>query len=431
MQRFGILFYGHLLYKRGMRKIACLLLVLVLCFTATHSSRAAEVRPRIRAVTAFIEVSPGNYEAKIAEAQKFLAAAKEALNKGGFEGAGGRITTQPFPVYTKGMSRDEAVAFIGKLRDAAAKERSALNIGSAMVHDTDDVSSAALLVDILSKVSVNANLITADEQGIHWNAVKQAAKVIKQLEDRTPHGDANFNFAAIAMMKPYGPYYPGSYHLGKGQAFAIAMEGAEVVGDVFSQYHDPIEAEKHMSEVFGRYTKQVESIALQVAKSTGWTYEGIDATPAPLADRSIATAMEAFIGAPFGSVGTETASGIITRAVQSTAVKRTGYSGLMIPVMEDNGLAKRWSEGTYTLDSILAYSAVCAGGVDTVPLPGDVTEDQIARIVGDVSWLAYRWNKPLGARLLPAPGKHVGDQTEFSGSALVKTTIQPLPGTRK
>jgi len=61
--------------------------------------------------------------------------------------------------------------------------------------------------------------------------------------------------------------------------------------------------------------------------------------------------------------------------------------------MEDNVLAKRWAEGTFTLDSILAYSAVCAGGVDTVPLPGDVTEDQIARILGDVAWLAYRWNK--------------------------------------
>src|SRR5207249_10806127 len=103
--------------------------------------------------------------------------------------------------YTRGMGADEAVAVIGKLREAASKERSALNIGAAMVHDSDDVASVSLLVDILAKVSVNANLITADEQGIHWNAVRQAARVIKQLSERTPHGDANFNFAAIAMMK--------------------------------------------------------------------------------------------------------------------------------------------------------------------------------------------------------------------------------------
>ena len=103
----------------------------------------------------------------------------------------------------------------------------------------------------------------------------------------------------------------------------------------------------------------------------------------------------------------------------------------MIPIMEDNILARRWTEGTYTLDSILAYSAVCAGGVDTLPLPGDVSEEQISRILGDVAWLAYRWNKPLAARLLPAPGKKVGDQTEFSNGNLVKTVIQPLPGSRK
>src|SRR5262245_43920989 len=413
------------------RPVFVLCLVILACVGVLRPVSSAEVRPRIRAVTAFIEVDPQNYASQIADAQKFLAAAKDALNKAGFEGAGGRITTQPFPQYTKGMKSEDAVAFIGKLRDAASQGRSSLNIGSAMVHDNDDPAAASLLVDILAKVSVNANLITADEQGIHWNAIRQAAKVIKQRSDRSPHGDANFNFGAIAMMKPYGPYYPGSYHLGKGHAFAVAVEGAEVVGEVFKQYHDPVEAERHLTQVLTDYAKQIETVATQVAKATGWNYEGIDATPAPLGDRSIATAMEYFIGGPFGSVGTETASGIITRAVQSTPVKHAGYSGLMIPVMEDNVLAKRWSEGTFTLDSILAYSAVCAGGVDTVPLPGDVTEAQIARILSDVAWLAYRWNKPLAARLLPAPGKKAGDLTEFSNTALVKTTIHPLPGTKR
>jgi len=415
-----------------MRKTMLALCFAILAYAAgSRPASSAGVRPRIRAVTAFIEVDPNNYAARIEDAQKFLAAAKDALNKAGFEGAGGRITTQPFPQYTKGMKNGDAVAFVAKLREAASKGRSGLNIGAAMVHDNDDPAAALLLIDILSRVSVNANLITADEQGIHWNAIRQAAKVIKGLSERSPHGDANFNFGAIAMMQPYGPYYPGSYHLGKGHAFAIAMEGAEGVGDVFQQYRDTVQAEKHLSEVLTTYTKQVEAVAMQLAKTTGWTYEGIDATPAPIGDRSIATAIETFLGAPFGSAGTETASGIITRAVQSTPVKRTGYSGLMIPIMEDNVLAKRWSEGTFTLDSILAYSAVCAGGVDTLPLPGDVTEDQIVRILGDVAWLAHRWNKPLAARLLPAPGKHVGDQTEFSGGILVKTTIQPLPGARR
>ena len=61
--------------------------------------------------------------------------------------------------------------------------------------------------------------------------------------------------------------------------------------------------------------------------------------------------------------------------------------------MEDPLLARRWAEGTFNLDSILAYSAVCAAGADTVPLPGNASEEQIARILGDVVWLAHRWNK--------------------------------------
>jgi len=204
-----------------------------------------------------------------------------------------------------------------------------------------------------------------------------------------------------------------------------------VVAEVFARTRDPREAEQQLTAALAKFTKEAETVAMRVAAETGWTYEGIDATPAPLAANSIGGAIEAFTGGPFGSSGTLTASGIITRAVQATPVKHTGYSGLMIPVMEDTVLARRWSEGTYNLDSILAYSAVCAGGVDTVPLPGDVTVDQIARILGDVAWLAYRWNKPLAARLLPAPGKRAGDETGFPSTMLAKTKIQPIPGTAR
>lgn len=392
---------------------------------------AADSRPRIRAVTAFIEIDAHNYAAKIEETQKFLAGAKDAFNRAGFDGAGGRITTQPFPLYTKNLRRADAVELIRKIRAIASKGHSGINIGPAMIHDSDDTAPVALLADVLAEAGVNANLIMADEQGIHWQAIKEAAKLIKEVSTRSPHGDGNFNFGAIAMMKPYGPFYPGSYHLGKGRAFAIAMEGANVVADVFAKFHDPHEAEQHLAEAFQKYTKEAEAVAMRIASSTGWTYEGIDATPAPGGDRSIGAAIESFTGAPFGSSGTLTASGIITRAVQSTAVKRTGYSGLMIPVMEDPVLARRWAERTYNIDSILAYSAVCAGGVDTVPLPGDVSEEQIARILGDVAWLASKWNKPLAARLLPSPGKKPGERTEFSGGALTNTTLQPLAGSSR
>jgi uncharacterized protein (UPF0210 family) len=92
--------------------------------------------------------------------------------------------------------------------------------------------------------------------------------------------------------------------------------------------------------------------------------------------------------------------------------------------MEDDLLARRWSEGAFTLDSILAWSAVCAGGVDTLPLAGDTSEDDLARIIGDVSWLAFKWNKPLGARLMPSPGRSAGQMTAFTAPGIVNARIQ-------
>jgi uncharacterized protein len=167
----------------------------------------------------------------------------------------------------------------------------------------------------------------------------------------------------------------------------------------------------------------VEKIAMQVAASSGWTYAGTDPTPAPLGDVSIGRAFESFTGAPFGASGTMTAAAVITRAVQSVAVKRVGYSGLMVPVLEDAVLAKRWDEGKYTMDALLAYSAVCAGGLDTIPLAGDTGEERLAHILSDVATLAYKWQKPLAARLLPAPGRKSGERTEFDDARMANAVI--------
>ena len=389
---------------------------------SAHAQGAAPDNPAIRAVTAFIAIDKDNYTARMEETAQFLAAAKTALNQAGFPGAGGRVTTQPFPQYIKGMSHEEALVLIGAIKKTAATNHLGLNLGPAMMNDDDDTAAADLLPAIVGDGGANANIIVGDDKGLHWRAIGVAAHAIHEIAAASPNGNGNFGFAAIAMMRPYGPYYPGSWHNGPGKHFAIAMETANVVNHVFEKYHDPVEAQAHLTEELSQYTKEVEAVAMKLAAATGWTYEGIDATPAP-GRASIATAFESFLGAPIGSSGSMTAAGIITRAVQATPVKRTGYSGLMIPVMEDKVLAQRWAEGTFSLDSILAWSAVCAGGVDTVPLAGSTSEKQIARIIGDVSWLAYKWNKPLGARLMPSPGRSAGEMTTFTAPALVNTRI--------
>ena len=112
---------------------------------------------------------------------------------------------------------------------------------------------------------------------------------------------------------------------------------------------------------------------------------GVDPTPAPLGDVSIGASIETYSGSRFGSSGTMTAALIITTAVKAIPVTQIGYSGLMVPVMEDKLLARRWAQGAFNTDSVLAYSAVCGTGLDTISFtPGNTSGQVIARIVAGI-----------------------------------------------
>ena len=400
------------------------------CILPAWLNAAQPPKPKVRAVTAFITIDAKSYRSQIQDAVTFLNKVRNGIQAAGYQVSTIRISTQPFPDYTRGMNRADALSLLRGINDLAKELKFAPNIGPAMLRDDDDTTPVDLLIEVLSTPQnrLAGNIVTASDDGIHWNAVRQAARLIRAVGLRSPHGQGNFNFAAIAMLKPYGPFYPGAWHpAGAQPSFAIGLESANVVMEVFAHDRDPRTAGQTLTNALTIHNRAVEATALLAAKDSGWTYAGIDPTPAPGGAISIGTAIESFTGQPFGAPGTETASGIITRAVKAVPVKQTGYSGLMIPVLEDATLTKRWTEQTYGLDSILAYSAVCAGGVDTVPLAGDTSEDAIAGIVGDVATLAFKWNKPLAARLLPAPGKKVGEMTEFGG-ALANAMIQPLSG---
>ena len=214
-----------------------------------------------------------------------------------------------------------------------------------------------------------------------------------------------------------------------GHQFSVGWEAGAFVSDVLAGANGDVQvARELLSRALEHQARMVDAIATQVEKDSGWTYMGLDPTPAPNTDSSIGTAIETLTGAKFGSSGTLTAAALITEAERSISVKRIGYSGLMLPVLEDPVLAQRWSEGTFDLDSLLAYSAVCGTGLDAIPLPGDVSQQQLERIIGDVASLAFKWHKPLTARLIPAPGKKAGDRTDFDfGVArFPNTTVKPL-----
>src|SRR5207302_8666581 len=142
-------------------------------------------------------------------------------------------------------------------------------------------------------------IVVASADGMHWNAVRQAARIIKNVGERSAHGQGNCNFGATAMLKPYGPFYPGAWHPGGPRSFAIGLESANVVMDVFTREHDPRTAAKTLTDALTVHLRAVEAAAMKAAAGSGWTYAGIDPTPAPGGQSSIGAAIESFIGAPF------------------------------------------------------------------------------------------------------------------------------------
>jgi hypothetical protein len=404
---------------------ACLLLMLFLdaCCAQTVSSGSL---PKIRTVTAFIRLDQPSYRREVEKTLLFLRAARGELVKAGYEVETIRITTQPFPDYTKGLTPEQALAFFHDYDALAQKEAFTPDIGPAMVNDNDDPAQADLLAQIIATTqSINGFMVVADDSGIHWKAIRAAAKINKYLEEHTTHSEGNFRFASGAFPPAIAPFYPVSYTSGAGHDFAIGMESANIAQQVFSAGNtDFTGSSEQLTAALAKEARKVEEIAHRVEAQTGWKYQGIDLTPVPLKEISIGAAMESLIQNTIGSPGSLSAAYSITAAVRRVPVKQVGYSGLMLPVLEDSVLAKRWEAGTITRDTLMSYSSVCSTGLDAIPLPGDISQKDVENIIADMASLAVKWHKPLSARLLPVAGKHAGDMTEFGSPYLVNIRIQ-------
>jgi len=409
-----------------MKRLIAIVLLCTLASAVAHAAADA-AKPKVRAITAFVRLDRSSYEKQIHDAMTVLNAAKEDFASRGYETQTVRIVTQPFAELVDGLSEQEALSFLRSLDDMSQKFGFMPNIGPAMLHDTDDPAAMRLLAQVLSTLPhLNASAIIADDDGIHWKTIREAAKLVHYVTDHSARSQGNFLFAATAMVKPLGPFYPGAYHTGAGKQFSLGFEGANIVQEVFRATHGEFDASvAELTRQLTIHARIGEEVGNAVAASSGWTFAGVDPTPAPMADASIGDAIERYTGSKFGETGTITAALAITSAVKAVKVKQIGYAGLMLPVMEDKRLAQRWAENTYEIDSLLAYSAVCGTGLDTVPLPGDISEARLAKIYGDVAALAWKWQKPLSARLQPVKGKKAGDKTDFDSPYLFNTTLHP------
>jgi uncharacterized protein (UPF0210 family) len=273
--------------------------------------------------------------------------------------------------------------------------------------------------------------VMADTSSIHLPALKACADVIVKSAPIDPNGFANLNFAALANVKAGAPFFPAAYHEGDTPAFAIAVESADLAVEAFSSAETFDQQRLTLISEITKHGQALTRIANNELSNT--RFIGIDFSLAPFPDdaHSLGGAVEKMGVPKIGLHGSLAAAAILTEAVDRADFPHTGFSGFMQPVLEDSVLARRAAEGTLTIKDALLYSAVCGTGLDTVPLPGDTTSEQIVPLLLDLSALALRLDKPLTARLMPVPGKKAGDETSFdfgffANSKVMKLESEPL-----
>ena len=242
---------------------AAIALAAIISGAASIRARAAEpatTKPKVRAITAFVRLDRATCQAQIQDALQFLHTAKAAIEKSGYEVETLRITTQPFPEYTRGLSDDQVLAFLRDYDALAVKEGFDAAIGPAMSKDADDPHEAELLGKIIAQSKIlEGSVSIAGEDGIHWRAIHAAAGVIKYLEANTPHSQGNFNFTAAAWVPSGTPFYPASYYTGEGKQFAIGLESANVVSEVLASTKSPSEAEERLKNTLGAQAARIEN----------------------------------------------------------------------------------------------------------------------------------------------------------------------------
>ncbi|MGB7622498.1 MAG: DUF711 family protein [Terriglobia bacterium] len=383
---------------------------------------------KIRAITAFVSIDPGRVEEAVSEAVQFLEKSRNRFQSAGFEVQTVRLATQPFPDYTRTLSHHRALELIQNLDRLALQHHLDLSIGPGILEDRDDPEAVALLTDILSHTKTTNSSVTvaSPEGGVQAKSVRAAAQIMKNLSTASPGGIGNFSFAAAANCPAGIPFFPTAYHRGPQKQFALAIQSASLVQDAFAHSLTPTEARANLKKTFETQLLPVEAIAQELSVETKWNYEGMDVSTAPLKDVSIGAAIETLSGVPFGDHGTLAVAAMITDVLKSLNLKRAGYSGLMIPVMEDATISRRAAEGRVSLDKLLLFSSVCATGIDVAPIPGDTPTDEIEKIILDVATLSTKLKKPLAVRLLVVPGKQQGEMTAFDDPFLVNTKVMSV-----
>jgi uncharacterized protein (UPF0210 family) len=381
-----------------------------------------------------IESTAERVREKIARtAGKLVSTVDQIGNEIGIRVANKRIAVTPVSILTEG-ARGNPVD-LGRAIDEAAGSVGVDFVGgySALVHKGFTRRESEFLDSIPETLSVTERLcssvnVATTRAGINMDAVARVGRLIKDAAERTREtsGLACAKFVCFANAVEDNPFMAGAFHgIGEPEAVLnVGVSGPGVVNHALQQapkdmpLHELAELIKKLSFKLARAG---ELVGREAARRLGIPFGIIDLSlaPTPVPGDSVANIIEAMGFERAGAHGTTAALALLTDAVKKGGAMASnsvgGMSGAFIPVSEDAGMIEAVRVGALTLEKLEAWTSVCSVGIDMVAVPGSTSAETIAAIIADEMAIGVMNNKTTAVRIIPVPGRDVGEMVEFGG----------------
>ncbi|HIU34131.1 MAG TPA: PFL family protein [Candidatus Pullichristensenella excrementigallinarum] len=381
------------------------------------------------------------YDLITQKAEKLVAVGEEIEREFGVPIVNKRISVTPVALLTA-SSGDPIV--VAQALDRAARETGVDFIGgySALVQKGMTEADRRLIESIPEALSTTEFLcssvnVASTRAGIDMDAVRLVGQAIKLTAEKTASrgGLGCAKFVAFANAVEDNPFMAGAFH-GPGEgdlAINVGVSGPGVVKraleKVKGQPFDVV-AETIKRTAF-RITRVGQLVAREASRRLNAPFGIVDLSlaPTPAVGDSVAAILEEMGLEVTGAHGTTAALALLNDAVKKGGVMASshvgGLSGAFIPVSEDIGMIQAAEKGALTLDKLEAMTCVCSVGLDMIAVPGDTSAETISAIIADEAAIGVINNKTTAVRVIPAPGKKVGDSVEFGG-LLGRAPVMPV-----
>lgn len=333
-----------------------------------------------------------------------------------------------------GSCKTNDYTFAAQALDAAAKNVGVNFIGgfSALVHKGMTKSDEILIRSIPKALSVtdlvcsSVNIGTT-KAGINMDAVKLMGEIIKDTAERTKDRDGIgcAKLVVFCNVPEDNPFMAGAFH-GVGEpetVINVGVSGPGVVANVVRQNPGiPLGLlAKKIKETAFKITRMGELVGIEAAKRLDVPFGIIDLSlaPTPAIGDSVADILEGMGLERVGTHGTTAALAMLNDAVKKGGAMASSYvgglSGAFIPVSEDAGMIRGVEEGSLSIDKMEAMTCVCSVGLDMIAVPGKTKASTISAIIADEAAIGMINKKTTAVRIIPVPGKDVGDSVVFGG----------------